>query len=72
MFICGGYKKPPLHLLHSSTQNPLNTTHKHKPIMERFLSILEQKQQPSEETIDKQKLRYIASQVSIWDYYGVP
>ena len=40
--------------------------------MERFLSILEQKQQPSEETIDKQKLRYIASQVSVWDYYGVP
>ena len=40
--------------------------------MEHFLSILEQKQQPPEETIDDQKLCYIASQVSIWDYYGVP
>ena len=40
--------------------------------MEHFLSILEQKQQPPEETIDNQKLCYIASQVSIWDYYGVP
>ena len=40
--------------------------------MAHFLRILEQKQQPSEETINKQKLRYIASQASIWDYYGVP
>ena len=53
-------------------QNLLKTTPKHQPIMEHFLSMLEHKQQPPEETIDDQKLCYIASQVSIWDYYGVP
>ena len=67
-----GYKKPPLHLWHSLMQNLLKTTPKHQPIMEHFLSILEQKQQPPEETIDDQKPCYIASQVSIWDYNGIP
>ena len=67
-----GYKKPPLRLRHSSMQNQLNTTHKHKSITECFLSILEQKQQLPEETMDQQKLRYIASQVTLWDYLGIP
>ena len=53
-------------------QNEFNTTHKYKSFLERFLSILEQKQQPPEETINEWKLRYIASQVSIWDYFGIP
>ena len=40
--------------------------------MQNIFNILEEKQQPPEESIDKQKLRYIASQVTIWDYFGIP
>lgn len=40
--------------------------------MENVLNILEEKQQPPEESIDQQQLRYIASQVTIWDYFGIP
>ena len=36
-----------------------------------MISILEQKQQAPEEAIDEQKLRYIASPVAIWDYFGI-
>ena len=66
------YKNPPLVLQHSSTQNNFNSTYKHKAIMQNIFNILEEKQQPPEESIDKQKLRYIASQVTIWDYFGIP
>ena len=40
--------------------------------MNNFLSILEQNQQPPEKIIDEQKLRYIASQIIIWDYFTIP
>ena len=40
--------------------------------MNNFLSILAQNQQPPEKIIDAQKLRYIASQITIWDYFTVP
>ena len=40
--------------------------------MNNFLSILEQNQQPPEKIIDEQKLRYIASQITIWDYFTIP
>ena len=40
--------------------------------MNNFLSILEQNQQPPEEIIDKQKLCYIVSQISIWDFFVIP
>ena len=36
-----------------------------------MISILEQKQQAPEEAIDEQKLRYIASPVASWDYFGI-
>ena len=52
-------------------QNQLNTTHKHKLIMEHYLNILEQPV-PKESIIDEQKLRYIVSQIFIWDYLGIP
>ena len=38
--------------------------------MDRFLNILEEKQ--PEEIIDETKLRYIASQISIWDFFLIP
>ena len=56
---------------HSSMQNQFNTTHKHKSTMNNFLSILKQNQQPPEEIIDEQKLCYIASQISIWDFFAI-
>ena len=71
MFICDDTKKPPLRLWHSSTQNQFNTTHKHKSTMNNFLSILKQNQQPPEEIIDEQKLCYIASLISIWDFFAI-
>ena len=40
--------------------------------MNNFLSILEQNQQPPEKIIDEQKLRYIASQITISDYFTIP
>ena len=40
--------------------------------MNNFLSILEQNQQPPEKIIDEQKLCYIASQITIWDYFNIP
>ena len=39
--------------------------------MEHCLYILEQPV-PEEPIIDEQKLRYIFSQISIWDYFGIP
>ena len=40
--------------------------------MELYLDILEKKQLKPEEIIDEKKLRYIASQITIWDFYGIP
>ena len=39
--------------------------------MDKFIGILEEKQQPLEETIDGQKVWYIALQISIWDFFGI-
>ena len=39
--------------------------------MELYLDILERKQPKPEEIIDKEKLRYIAPQITIWDFYGI-
>ena len=39
--------------------------------MEHCLYILEQPV-PEEPIIDEQKLQYIFSQISIWDYFGIP
>ena len=39
--------------------------------MDHFLNILEEPQPKSEETTDEQKLRHIASKISIWDFYGI-
>ena len=38
--------------------------------MDCFLNILEEKQ--LEEIIDETKLRYTASQISIWDFFAIP
>ena len=38
--------------------------------MDPFLNILEEKQ--PEEIIDETKLRYITSQISIWDFFRIP
>ena len=40
--------------------------------MDRFLSILEEKQPVPKETVDEEKLRFIASKISIWDFFGIP
>ena len=39
--------------------------------MEGLLSIFEKTPQPRQEYIDEEKLRYIASKVAIWDYFGI-
>ena len=38
--------------------------------MDKFLSILEDNQQP-DQCIDAEKLKYIASQIGIWDYFSI-
>ena len=40
--------------------------------MERYLNILEAPQAQQEETFDEEKIRFINSKISIWDYFGVP
>ena len=40
--------------------------------MDRFLSILKEKQPAPEEIVDEEKLRFIASKISIWDFFGIP
>ena len=40
--------------------------------MDSLLRILEQKEQLLEECIDEQKLLSIASEISIWEYFGIP
>ena len=39
--------------------------------MDHFLNILKEPQPKPEETIDEQKLRHIASKISILDFYGI-
>ena len=39
--------------------------------MDKFLSILEENQQP-DQCIDAEKLKYIASQIAIWNYFSIP
>ena len=64
------YKIPPLGSGQASTNNQINTTHAHNLTMDHFLNILEEKQ--PEKIIDETKLRYIALQISIWDFFGIP
>ena len=40
--------------------------------MNRLLSILEEKQQPLEECIDADKLCFIASKISFWNFFRIP
>ena len=40
--------------------------------MERFLRILKEKQPVPEEIVDKLRHRFIASKISIWDFFGLP
>ena len=39
--------------------------------MKKFLSIVEAPRQP-EETFDEEKVEFISSQITIWDFFGVP
>ena len=66
------YKYPSLSVWNSSTHNQLLSTHKHRSSMDSLLRILEQKEQLLEECIDEQKLLSIASEISIWEYFGIP
>ena len=40
--------------------------------MEKYLNILEAPRQQQEETVDEEKVRFINSKISTWDYFGVP
>ena len=40
--------------------------------MDCFLNILEKPQPKPQETTDEEKLRHIASKISIWDFCGIP
>lgn len=39
--------------------------------MDRYLNILEEPQRKVEEKIDEEKLRFIASKITIWDFFGI-
>ena len=39
--------------------------------MYRYLNILEEPQPKVEEKIDEEKLRFIASKITIWDFFGI-
>ena len=66
------YKRPLVGSDQSSTNNQIYTTHKQKSTMDCFLNILEENQPTPEEIIDEAKLKYIASQISLWDFFGIP
>ena len=68
MFVCGDIKSYPCISKSPTFVNAKSTEHN---IVECFLSIFEQKQELPEKTIDEQKLCYIASQLSISDYFGI-
>ena len=40
--------------------------------MEKYLNILEATQPQQDKTFDEEKVRFINSEISIWDYFGVP
>ena len=40
--------------------------------MERYLNILEAPRQQQEETFDEEKIKFINSKISIWDFFGIP
>ena len=42
--------------------------------MGKFLNILEspQPQQQQQDNFDEEKVRYISSKISIWDFFGIP
>ena len=40
--------------------------------MDRLLNILEENHPKPEEIIDETKFRYIMSQISIWNFFGIP
>ena len=40
--------------------------------MERYLNILEAPRQQQEETFDEEKIRFINSKISIWDFFDAP
>ena len=40
--------------------------------MDRFLNILEQPQPKPKEEFDKEKVKFISSKVTIWNFYGIP
>ena len=71
LFIFESIKSHPSSLTFIDTQSTTVNTST-KLIMEGLRSILEQKEQPLQECIDEQKLRFIASKVSIWDFFGIP
>ena len=54
----------------------VSASHQHKSnslvIMERYLNILEAPRQQQEETFDEEKIRFVNSKISIWDFFGVP
>ena len=40
--------------------------------MDKLFSILQENQQHVDQCINAEKLKYIASKISIWDYFSVP
>ena len=40
--------------------------------MEKYLSILEASRQQPQETFDEEKVKFINSKISIWDYFSTP
>ena len=40
--------------------------------MDRFLNILEQPQPKPKEEFDEEKVKFISSKVTIWNFYGIP
>ena len=40
--------------------------------MEKYLSILEASRQKPQETFDEEKVKFINSKISIWDYFSIP
>ena len=58
------------------THRLVSASHGHKiissVIMERYLNILEVPRQQQEETFDEEKIKFINSKISIWDFFGIP
>ena len=54
-------------LVSPSHQRKINSSR----IMERYLNILEVSRQQQEETFDEEKIRFVNSKISIWNFFGV-